>query len=156
MTARARTKISDTFFRKPGLLTAVLLLPPVIWIVVVYLGSLLALLLQSFYALDDFSGIIIHEVTLSTYGHLFDQANREIIIRTVLMATAVTFACAVIAFPIAYYAARYARGTTKALFYLAVMMPLSRAISSKSMPGNSSSPKKASSRGLQHNSISHG
>ncbi len=124
MTTRARTKISDTFFRKPGLLTAVLLLPPVIWIVVVYLGSLLALLLQSFYALDDFSGLIIHEVTLSTYGHLFDQANREIIIRTVLMASAVTLACAVIAFPIAYYAARYARGPTKALFYLAVMMPL--------------------------------
>jgi putative spermidine/putrescine transport system permease protein len=118
------TRLSDTFFRKPGLLTAVLLLPPVLWIVVVYLGSLLALLLQSFYALDDFSGLIIHEVTLSTYGHLFDQANREIIIRTVLMASAVTLACAVIAFPIAYYAARYARGTTKALFYLAVMMPL--------------------------------
>ena len=36
----------------------------------------------------------------------------------------VTLACALIAFPIAYYAARYARGWTKALFYLAVMMPL--------------------------------
>ena len=124
MTTGTFIKISDIFFRKPWLLTTVLLLPPVLWIIVVYLGSLLALLLQSFYALDDFSGIIIHEVTLSTYGHLFDQANREIIIRTVLMATAVTLACAVIAFPIAYYAARYARGTTKALFYLAVMMPL--------------------------------
>jgi putative spermidine/putrescine transport system permease protein len=124
VTTGTLTRISDIFFRKPGLLTAVLLLPPVLWIIVVYLGSLLALLLQSFYALDDFSGIIIHELTLSTYGHLFDQANREIIIRTVLMASAVTLASAVIAFPIAYYAARYARGTTKALFYLAVMMPL--------------------------------
>jgi putative spermidine/putrescine transport system permease protein len=118
------TKLSDTFFRKPGLLTSALLSPPVLWIVVVYLGSLLALLLQSFYSLDDFSGLIIHEVTLTTYGHLFEQANREIIFRTVLMAAAVTLACATIAFPIAYYAARYARGTTKALFYLAVMMPL--------------------------------
>jgi putative spermidine/putrescine transport system permease protein len=118
------TRLSDIFFRKPGLLTLILLLPPVIWIVVVYLGSLLALLLQSFYSLDDFSGLIIHEFTLVTYGHLFDEANREIIIRTVLMASAVTLACAIIAFPIAYYAARYARGSTKALFYLAVMMPL--------------------------------
>jgi putative spermidine/putrescine transport system permease protein len=40
------------------------------------------------------------------------------------MASLVTIACAVIAFPIAYYAARYTRGWTKALFYLAVMMPL--------------------------------
>ena len=41
-----------------------------------------------------------------------------------MMSALVTIACAVIAFPIAYYAARYARGWTKALFYLAVMMPL--------------------------------
>ncbi len=40
------------------------------------------------------------------------------------MAAAVTLACAVIAFPIAYYAARYARGRWKALFYLGVMLPL--------------------------------
>ena len=118
------SKVSDLFFRKPSLLTLVLLLPPILWIVVVYIGSLMALLLQSFYSLDDFSGLIIREFTLSTYAELFETANREIIIRTILMASAVTFACAVIAFPIAYFAARYARGTTKALFYLAVMMPL--------------------------------
>lgn len=116
--------ISDTFYRKPGLLTTVLLAPPIFWLVVVYLGSLAALLLQSFYALDDFSGLVVHEFTLVTYGHLFDEANREIIIRTVLMASAVTVACAIIAFPIAYYAARFARGKMKALFYLAIMMPL--------------------------------
>ena len=40
------------------------------------------------------------------------------------MAALVTITSAVIAFPIAYYAARYARGWAKALFYLAVMMPL--------------------------------
>jgi putative spermidine/putrescine transport system permease protein len=40
------------------------------------------------------------------------------------MAAAVTVAAAVIAFPIAYYMARYATGRTKALFYLAVMLPL--------------------------------
>ena len=39
-------------------------------------------------------------------------------------AAAVTIASAVIAFPIAYYAARYARGRGKALFYLGVMLPL--------------------------------
>jgi putative spermidine/putrescine transport system permease protein len=40
------------------------------------------------------------------------------------MAAAVTVAAAIVAFPIAYYAARYARGRMKALFYLAVMLPL--------------------------------
>ena len=117
-------KISDIFFARPKLLTLLLLLPPLLWIGIVYVGSLFALLLQSFYSLDDYSGLIVREFTLSTYAQLLEEANIQIIIRTVSMAALVTLACAVIAFPIAYYAARYARGWTKALFYLAVMMPL--------------------------------
>ncbi len=116
--------LSDLFYKRPGVLTAMLLGPPLAWIGIVYIGSLLALLLQSFYHLDDFSGIIIHEFTLSTYGQLFEASNLQTIGRTVAMATVVTIASAIIAFPIAYYAARFARGKTKALFYLAVMMPL--------------------------------
>ncbi len=116
--------VSDFFFARPKVLTLLLLLPPLLWIGIVYVGSLFALLLQSFYSLDDFSGLIVHEFTLSTYAQLLDEANFQIIGRTVTMAALVTLASAVIAFPIAYYAARYARGWTKALFYLAVMMPL--------------------------------
>jgi putative spermidine/putrescine transport system permease protein len=116
--------ISDFLFARPKLLTLLLLLPPLLWIGIVYVGSLFALLLQSFYSLDDFSGLIVHEFTLSTYAQLLDEANVQIIRRTVLMAALVTLACSIIAFPIAYYAARYARGWTKALFYIAVMMPL--------------------------------
>ena len=117
-------RISDLFFARPKLLTFLLLLPPLLWIGVVYVGSLFALLLQSFYSLDDFSGLIVHEFTLSTYAQLLEEANVQIIMRSITMSALVTIACAIIAFPIAYYAARYARGWTKALFYLAVMMPL--------------------------------
>src|SRR4026209_1760642 len=117
-------KISDFFFTHPKVLTLLLFLPPLLWIGIVYVGSLFALLLQSFYSLDDYSGLIVHEFTLSTYAELLETANLQIILRTVMMAALVTLACAVIAFPIAYYAARYASGWTKALFYLAVMMPL--------------------------------
>ena len=120
----ALTRLSDVFFRRPALLTLLLLLPPLLWIGIVYIGALMALLLQSFYSLDDFSGLVIHEFTLSTYGKLFDAANMLVIARTVTMAAMVTLASAAIAFPIAYYAARYATGKAKALFYLAVMMPL--------------------------------
>jgi putative spermidine/putrescine transport system permease protein len=116
--------LSDLFYKRPSALTAMLLGPPLAWIGIVYIGSLLALLLQSFYHLDDFSGVILHEFTLSTYGQLFEISNLQTIGRTVSMAAIVTIASAIIAFPIAYYAARFARGKTKALFYLAVMMPL--------------------------------
>ncbi|TIV64259.1 MAG: ABC transporter permease, partial [Mesorhizobium sp.] len=90
----------------------------------VYIGSLFALLLQSFFSIDEFSGLINREFTLKTYGDLLQAANLDIILRTVTMAALVTLASAVIAFPIAYYAARYARGRWKALFYLGVMLPL--------------------------------
>ncbi len=118
------TRISDYFFANPKTFTLLLLIPPLLWIGIVYVGSLFALLLQSFYSLDDFSGLVVREFTLSTYAQLLEEANIQVILRTLTMAALVTIACAIIAFPIAYYAARYARGWTKALFYLAVMMPL--------------------------------
>ncbi|MHA6691419.1 ABC transporter permease [Devosia sp. A449] len=117
--------LSDQLWRHPKLFVALLLAPPLLWLGVVYIGSLLALLAQSFYAIDEFSGVVDYShLTLKSYGELFRPANLDIIIRTVLMASAVTLASAVIAFPIAYMAARYVRGKWKALFYLGVMLPL--------------------------------
>jgi putative spermidine/putrescine transport system permease protein len=97
---------------------------PVLWLGVVYLGSLATLLIQSFFAIDEFSGLIKHEWTLKTYSELLTPANFDIIVRTVLMAACVTLASAIVAFPIAYYAARYAKGVWKALFYIGIMLPL--------------------------------
>ncbi|MER8837607.1 ABC transporter permease [Mesorhizobium sp. M0913] len=119
-----RGAVSDTFWRQPKLLLLLMLLPPVLWLGIVYIGSLFALLLQSFFSIDEFSGLINRQFTLKTYGDLLQAANLDIILRTVTMAALVTLAAAVIAFPIAYYAARYARGRWKALFYLGVMLPL--------------------------------
>ncbi len=117
-------RLSDVLVRRPRLLLLVLLGPPLAWLGIVYLGALFALLVQSFFSIDEFSGLIQREFTLKTYGELLQPANLDIILRTVLMAASVTLAAAVIAFPIAYYAGRYARGRWKALFYLAVMLPL--------------------------------
>jgi putative spermidine/putrescine transport system permease protein len=115
---------SDLFWRQPRLLLLVLLIPPVLWLGIIYLGSLFALLAQSFFAIDEFSGLINHEFTLKTYGELFQAANVDIILRTVGMAAAVTIAAAIVGFPVAYYAARYAQGPWKALFYVGVLLPL--------------------------------
>jgi putative spermidine/putrescine transport system permease protein len=117
-------RISDVLVRHPRLLLALLLLPPMLWIGVVYVGSLLALLAQSFFSIDEFTGLIDRRFTLKTYAELLQRSNLDIIVRTVTMAAAVTITCAAIAFPISYYAARYARGRVKALFYIAVTLPL--------------------------------
>lgn len=117
-------RISDLFWRRPKLLLFLMLTPPLLWLGIVYIGSLIALLLQSFFSIDDFSGLVNYEFTLATYAQLLNSANFDIIVRTVVMAALVTIASAFVAFPIAYYAARYAQGKWKALFYLGVMLPL--------------------------------
>lgn len=120
----AADRLTGVFWRKPNLLLILLITPPLLWLGVVYLGSLFALLLQSFYSIDEFSGVVKEEFTLKTYAELFRAQNLDIILRTVFMAAVVTIACAVLAFPIAYFAARYAKGPWKAAFYLGVMLPL--------------------------------
>ncbi len=116
--------LSDLFWRRPKFLLFLMLTPPILWLGIIYLGSLFALLLQSFFSIDEYSGLISREFTLKTYGDLLQPANFDIIVRTVVMAAVVTLAAAVVAFPIAYFAARYAQGKWKAMFYLGVMLPL--------------------------------
>jgi putative spermidine/putrescine transport system permease protein len=116
--------LSDAFWRNPKLLLFVMLTPPLLWLGIIYLGSLFALLIQSFFSIDEFSGLVVREFTLKTYGELLRPSNLDIIVRTVTMAGLVTIASAIIAFPIAYFAARYAKGRWKAVFYLGVMLPL--------------------------------
>ena len=117
-------RLTALFWRRPNLLLILLIAPPLIWLCVIYLGSLAALLLQSFYSIDEFSGVIREEFTLKTYAELLRPSNFDIILRTLVMSAAVTLACAIIAFPIAYYAARFARGRWKAVFYLGILLPL--------------------------------
>jgi len=116
---------STFFWRRPHLYLLLLLVPPLLWFGTVYLGSLFALLAQSFYRIDDFTAQIVREPTLATYKQLVTApAHLNIVLRTVTMALAVTIACAVIALPIATYMARYASGRVKALFYVGVMLPM--------------------------------
>jgi putative spermidine/putrescine transport system permease protein len=108
----------------PNLFLLLLLGPILIWLGVVYVGSLFSLLLQSFFSIDEFTGLIVKEFTLKTYISLFSPSNFDIIIRTTSMAFVVTIVSAVIAFPIAFYMAMYTSKKTKAIFYVAVMVPL--------------------------------
>lgn len=118
------SRLSDILWRQPNLLLLILIVPPMLWLGIVYLGSLFALLAQSFFSIDEFTGLVQREFTLKTYAELLRASNFDILLRTIVMAGTVTIAAAIIAFPIAYFAARYARGRWKAVFYLGVMLPL--------------------------------
>jgi len=60
---------------------------------------------------------VIHRIWTSS-------SNLDIFVRTISMAAAVTVTSAVLAFPLAYYMARYARGRVRGILYLAVLLPL--------------------------------
>ena len=117
--------VSTFLYGRNAFYVSLLLLPPLLWLGTVYLASLFALLMQSFYAIDEFTARIVPEFTLKTYGAIFTQpANVDIVLRTVLMAVAVTIAAAVVAFPLANYMARHAGPKMKALCYVGVMLPM--------------------------------
>jgi putative spermidine/putrescine transport system permease protein len=117
-------RVSSALYLHPRLLLFLLLTPPLMWLGVIYLGSLFSLLLQSFFYLDDFSGQIVREFSLRTYRDLFTASHMDIILRTTLMAAVVTLAAAAIAFPLGYYMVRYASMRMRAVLYLGVMLPL--------------------------------
>ena len=118
------TTLSTAIYRRPHLLLALLLGPPLLYMVGVYLLPLGVLLLNSFYRLDDFTGQIVREFSLSSYAQLLQPANLDIFGRTALMAALVTLASIGLAFPLAYYMARHAGSRTRAALYLAVLLPL--------------------------------
>ena len=118
------TRVSTYLYQRPGLVLALLLGPPIVYMLVVYLGSLFALLINSFYYIEGFTGLIVREFTLRTYAEIFNAANREIFLRTATMAALVTLVDAVIAFPLAYYIAKFASPRLKTWLLIAVTIPL--------------------------------
>ena len=119
-----RRRASDLLYTRRGLLLLALLAPPLLWFGVVYLGALLALLANAFFGLDDFTGLVVRELTLKNFIALAQPANLDAALRSIVMAVAVTAACTLLAFPLAFYMARHARGASKAALYIAVMLPL--------------------------------
>lgn len=117
-------RISNFLFFHKHILVMILIIPPVLWLGIIYFGSLITLLLQSFFSIDGFTGLVVKEFTLSTYKELFTKTNLEIIIRTTSMAVVVTLAAGFVAFPMAYYMAFFASKSMKPWLYLGIMLPL--------------------------------
>jgi putative spermidine/putrescine transport system permease protein len=121
----AGRRFSAVLWRRPRLQVAGLLAGPLGWLVIAYLGSLAVLLVAAFWRLDEFSGKVVHEYGLQNFQTLADGAvYRTIVLRTVLIAAAVTVTDAILAFPIAFTMAKLAGRRTRALLVIAVLMPL--------------------------------
>jgi putative spermidine/putrescine transport system permease protein len=103
-----------------------LLLGPLGWLAIAYLGALAVLLLNAFWAKDAFTGRVEPFAwTLDAFADIIgNDVYRTIAGRTLAMAALVTVTDAALAFPIAYYMARIASPRTRGVLVIAVLMPL--------------------------------
>jgi putative spermidine/putrescine transport system permease protein len=117
--------LAATLWRRPRLQLSLLLAGPIGWLVIAYLGSLAVLFLAAFWELDTFSGKVVHSYGIQNFETLVrEPVYRSIVLRTVLIAAAVTVTDALLAFPVAFYMAKVAGPRMRALLVIAVIMPL--------------------------------
>ena len=118
-----RRAVARQLRRRRFIMLGLLLAPPLLWMLGLYLAPLFFLLLQSLWSLTaDYS--INHQLTLDNYHRIFsDPVWLHVLLRTVVMATLVTLSAITLSLPLAYFLVRY---TTRwrNLLYLAVLIPL--------------------------------
>src|SRR6478609_4521692 len=106
-----RRRISRVLYQRPRLRLALLLGAPLVWLLVAYIGSLVALLVTSLYHFQsDPTGLVQKMVTSPStvnYRRVIDaQVYRTVAFRTIGAALTVTAVDLLIALPLAFYMAK--------------------------------------------------
>jgi putative spermidine/putrescine transport system permease protein len=121
----AGRKLAGLFYGRRRLQVGSLLAAPAAWLVILYLGSLVILLITAFWTVDPLSGEVIEGLSWENFEALVNEpVYRDIVWRTIRTAALVTVTDAIIAFPIAFYMAKVASRRGKAILVIAVLMPL--------------------------------
>jgi putative spermidine/putrescine transport system permease protein len=119
------SRVSAALWRRPWARATILLTPPLAWFVLIYLASLVVLLITAFWQINPFTTNIERVWSLNNFTTIFtSSAYREIILRTVGMAAAVTVVDAAVAFPFAYFMARIASPRTRTVLFVTILLPL--------------------------------
>lgn len=113
-------------YRHPRVRLAGLLTAPLLWLVVLYLGSLAIMVVASFWSVDSFTGTLVREPTLDNFKILFsNQVYTVVALRTLGIAVAVTVIDMALAVPLAFMAAKVVRSRrVRYAMVIAVTMPL--------------------------------
>jgi putative spermidine/putrescine transport system permease protein len=118
-------RLAGLFHGRSRLQAGSLLAAPLGWLVLVYLGSLVALLIAAFWLSDAVTGLPVQTWSLDNFKTIVDDPiYGTVTLRTIGIAAAVTLTDALLAFPIAFYMAKIAGRKTRAALVVAVLMPL--------------------------------
>ncbi|MEO8476047.1 MAG: ABC transporter permease [Actinomycetota bacterium] len=121
----AMTRASAFFFRHRGARLGLTLGAPMLWFLVIYIGSLAVMFVSAFWSKDAFSGVIVRSWSFTNFQTLLDApVYRTIVLRTIRLAGMVTITDIVLAFPLAYFAARLASNRVRNAILVAVVIPL--------------------------------
>ncbi|MBM4407554.1 MAG: ABC transporter permease [Chloroflexi bacterium] len=124
--ANPRRRLARWLYPRRRLQLGLLLTGPLGWLAIAYLGSLVILLVNAFWAKDSFTGKVEPFAwTLATFESLLrNEVYGTVAVRTVGLAALVTLTDALLAFPIAYYMARVASPRVRGALVIAVLVPL--------------------------------
>ncbi|GAA0498853.1 spermidine/putrescine ABC transporter permease [Paractinoplanes deccanensis] len=113
------------FHRHPRLRLAGLLSAPLMWLAVAYLGALAVLLVSAFWTVNGFTGEVVREFTLANFRTLVtEEVYRNVTLRSIGVAVAVTAICVVLAVPMAFYMAKVAAPRSRHWLVILILTPL--------------------------------
>ena len=116
---------SRLLHRMVWLRLSLLLSAPLAWMVLVYVVALAALLITSLWSVDSLSSEIDRSWTLDNFRTLLEnEVYRDVTVRTLAVAAAVTVIDVAIALPIAFYMAKVATPRVRRMLVVAVLTPL--------------------------------
>jgi putative spermidine/putrescine transport system permease protein len=96
-----------------------------LWLVVMYLGSIAVMLVSAFWTVDDFTGAVVQTFTLDNIARLLtDPLFGTVAVRTILVALGVTLIDVVIAVPMALFMSKVASPGARVALLVAVTTPL--------------------------------
>jgi putative spermidine/putrescine transport system permease protein len=104
---------------------AALLGPPVTWMLVVYIGSLMLLVAASFFTIDPISNQPTTQLTADNLRVAFTTRQFVgVVLKSVGVAAAVTVLCILIALPMAFYIAKVAKPRFRRALVVSTLLPL--------------------------------
>lgn len=122
---RKNDPLSTSLYRSPKTRLAALLTPPMLWLVGIYILSIVLMLITAFWVTDPFTSKVKPGFTLDNFINLFTiPAFLATSARTLGIALAVTAICIVFAVPLTVFMAKVASPKLRGFLAVAVTLPL--------------------------------
>ncbi|RZU62409.1 ABC transporter permease [Zhihengliuella halotolerans] len=117
--------LSRWFYSRPRARLGALLAFPLLWLGVLYIGSLVLLFITAFWKVDTFTSKVIPSFTLYNFTQILTQPAYQLTaLRTIGIALAVTLLCAALALPLGLYMAKIASRRVRMILAIGITLPL--------------------------------